>query len=106
MLRSLVGSEMCIRDSSSTISSGELSGCAAAEVFIVLCLPYDMAKNTLTTDDARDQHGNPAGILEQANDIFDETVTLRRELHKWPELGNHLPRTRDAVLAALQGPAP
>ena len=62
-----------------------------------------MAKNTLTTDDARDQHGNPAGILEQANDIFDETVALRRELHKWPELGNHLPRTRDAVLAALQG---
>ena len=62
-----------------------------------------MAKNTLTTDDARDQHGNPAGILEQANDLFDETVTLRRELHKWPELGNHLPRTRDAVLAALQG---
>ena len=39
-----------------------------------------MAKNTLTTDDARDQHGNPAGILEQANDIFDETVALRREL--------------------------
>jgi len=62
-----------------------------------------MAKNTLNTDGARDQHGNPAGILEQANDIFDETVTLRRELHKWPELGNHLPRTRDAVLAALEG---
>jgi hippurate hydrolase len=62
-----------------------------------------MAKNTLTTDDARDQHGNPAGILEQANDVFDETVALRRELHKWPELGNHLPRTRDAVLAALDG---
>ncbi len=62
-----------------------------------------MAKNTVNTDDARNQHGNPAGILEQANDLFDETVTLRRELHKWPELGNHLPRTRDAVLAALQG---
>ena len=62
-----------------------------------------MAKNTLNTDNARDQHGNPAGILEQANDLFDETVALRRELHKWPELGNHLPRTRDAVLAALQG---
>ena len=62
-----------------------------------------MAKNTLTTDNARDQHGNPAGILEQANDLFDETVALRRELHKWSELGNHLPRTRDAVLAALQG---
>jgi hippurate hydrolase len=62
-----------------------------------------MAKNTLNTDDARDAHGNPAGILEQANDVFDETVALRRELHKWPELGNHLPRTRDAVLAALEG---
>jgi amidohydrolase len=62
-----------------------------------------MAKNTLNTDDARGQHGNPAGILEQANDLFDETVALRRELHKWPELGNHLPRTRDAVLAALEG---
>ena len=62
-----------------------------------------MAKNILNTDDARDQHGNPTGILEQANDLFDETVALRRELHKWPELGNHLPRTRDAVLAALEG---
>ncbi len=62
-----------------------------------------MAKNTVNTDDARDLHGNPVGILEQANDLFDETVALRRELHKWPELGNHLPRTREAVLAALQG---
>ena len=68
-----------------------------------MCLPCGMAKNTLSTDDARDQHGNPAGILEQASDLMADTVTLRRELHKWPELGNHLPRTRDAVLAALQG---
>ena len=37
-----------------------------------------MAKNTVNTDDARDLHGNPAGILEQANDLFDETVALRR----------------------------
>jgi amidohydrolase len=62
-----------------------------------------MAKNTLNTDAARDEHGSPTGILEQANDVFDEVVTLRRELHKWPEIGNHLPRTRDAVLAALEG---
>jgi len=62
-----------------------------------------MAKNTLSTDDARDQHGTPTGILEQANDLFAETVALRRELHRWPEIGNHLPRTRDAVLSALQG---
>ena len=62
-----------------------------------------MAKNTLSTDDARDQHGDPASILEQANELFAETVELRRELHKWPEIGNHIPRTREAVLAALEG---
>ncbi len=62
-----------------------------------------MAKNTLSTDAARDQHGTPSGILEQANDLFAETVALRRDLHRWPEIGNHLPRTREAVLSALQG---
>jgi len=62
-----------------------------------------MAKNTLTADDARDQHGNPAGILEQAQDLMGEIVELRRELHRWPEIGNHLPKTREAVLAALEG---
>ena len=62
-----------------------------------------MAKNTLTADDARDQHGNPAGILEQAQDLMGDIVELRRELHRWPEIGNHLPKTREAVLAALEG---
>jgi amidohydrolase len=62
-----------------------------------------MAKNTLTTDEARDQHGNPTGLLEQANDVFDDMVTLRRDLHEWPEVSNHLPRTRERVLHALEG---
>ena len=62
-----------------------------------------MAKNTLPTDDARDEHGDPAGILEQANDVFADMVTLRRELHQWPEVSNHLPRTRERVLQALEG---
>jgi hypothetical protein len=58
-----------------------------------------MSKNTLTTDDARDQHGNPTGLLEQANDVFEDMVTLRRDLHEWPEVSNYLPRTRERVLA-------
>ena len=62
-----------------------------------------MSKNTLTVDEARDQHGTPAGIMEQANDVFDEIVALRRDLHTWPEIGNDLPRTREAVLGALEG---
>lgn len=62
-----------------------------------------MAKNTLTTDEARDEHGNPTGLLEQANDVFDDMVTLRRDLHEWPEISNHLPRTRERVLHSLEG---
>ena len=68
-----------------------------------MCLPWGMAKNTLTTDDARDQHGKPTGLLEQANEVFDEMVALRRDLHLWPEIGNHLPRTRERVLQSLEG---
>ena len=62
-----------------------------------------MARNILGTDDARDQHGAPTGLLEQANDVFDDMVALRRDLHEWPEVSNHLPRTRERVLESLQG---
>ena len=62
-----------------------------------------MSKNTMTTDSARDVHGNPEGLLEQANDVFDDMVTLRRDLHEWPEISNHLPRTRERVLQSLEG---
>lgn len=62
-----------------------------------------MAKNTLSTEAAREQHGSPDGLLEQANDVFDDMVTLRRDLHRWPEIGNHLPRTRERVLESLEG---
>lgn len=39
----------------------------------------------------------------QALDLQDRTVALRRELHRHPELGNHLPVTREVVLEALDG---
>jgi len=42
-------------------------------------------------------------LKEEALDLLDDAVRLRRSLHEWPEIGNHLPRTRDEVLAALEG---
>jgi len=32
-----------------------------------------------------------------------QVVALRRRIHQYPELGNHLPRTREAVLEAIAG---
>ena len=40
-------------------------------------------------------------LLAQARDLQPRTVALRRAVHRHPELGLHLPRTRDAVLEAL-----
>lgn len=40
---------------------------------------------------------------EEAHDYLGDAVLLRRQLHQWPELGNHLPITRDAVLSSLEG---
>lgn len=42
-------------------------------------------------------------IREQALDLQDETIALRRRLHTRPELGNDLPNTREAVLESLEG---
>jgi hippurate hydrolase len=42
-------------------------------------------------------------VKDQARDLLDETVALRRALHEWPEIGNELPITRDRVLESLDG---
>ena len=42
-----------------------------------------------------------AGLGEQARRLHPRTVALRRALHRHPELGLNLPRTRDAVVAEL-----
>ena len=42
-------------------------------------------------------------LRDEARDLLDETVALRRTLHRWPELGNDLPVTKEHVLAALEG---
>jgi amidohydrolase len=41
------------------------------------------------------------GLHAQARSVQPRTVALRRALHRRPELGLDLPRTRDAVVAAL-----
>lgn len=42
-------------------------------------------------------------LHEEALEIQDETVALRRALHERPEVGNDLPITRERVLEALDG---
>ncbi|SEH00051.1 hippurate hydrolase [Nonomuraea solani] len=42
-------------------------------------------------------------FTESAQDMRDELVQLRHSLHTTPELGLHLPRTQEKVLAALEG---
>ena len=42
-------------------------------------------------------------MRDSARGQLDAAIELRRDLHRWPEVGNHLPRTRDAVLAAIEG---
>ena len=39
---------------------------------------------------------------EHAAESLDRATALRRRLHEWPEIGNHLPRTRDEVLADIE----
>ena len=42
-------------------------------------------------------------LRDEARELLDRTVDLRRTLHRWPELGNDLPVTKENVLAALEG---
>jgi amidohydrolase len=42
-------------------------------------------------------------ILDEAEGLLDQTVELRRRIHRHPEVGLELPRTQGAVLEALDG---
>jgi amidohydrolase len=42
-----------------------------------------------------------SGVLTDARALLPDTVALRRSLHRRPEIGLRLPRTQEAVLAAL-----
>ncbi len=41
-------------------------------------------------------------LLEEATEVHDRTTALRHHLHRHPELGNHLPLTREAVLIEIE----
>ena len=59
-----------------------------------------MAENTQTMA-ARETHGVAASITEHVEELQSGAVALRRKLHEWPETGNVLPRTREAVIESL-----
>ena len=42
-------------------------------------------------------------LLAAAQDLLAETIDLRRDLHRHPEIGNDIPITRGLVLEALEG---
>jgi amidohydrolase len=42
-------------------------------------------------------------LREEAKELHDDTVRLRRQLHERPEQGNELPVTREIVLEAIDG---
>ena len=65
---------------------------------------YDeqMAENP-GTNSAREIHGTARNLSEHVDGFYDGAVALRRRLHEWPEVGNHLPTTREAVLESLEG---
>ncbi|WP_347030749.1 hypothetical protein [Brevibacterium paucivorans] len=42
-------------------------------------------------------------FVAEAQEIAPDLITLRREIHADPELGNDLPRTQKRVLDALAG---
>ena len=45
----------------------------------------------------------PSELLAQAKTLLDETIQLRRKIHRQPELGLQLPKTQAAVLEAISG---
>ena len=52
---------------------------------------------------AQEKHGAAASLKDEVGGLMKTTVALRRDLHKWPEIGNTLPKTREQVLTALEG---
>jgi hippurate hydrolase len=43
------------------------------------------------------------GLLDDARALLDDTIDLRRRIHRHPEIGLSLPRTQETVLGALEG---
>lgn len=61
------------------------------------------AADVTTTDLLQPDALQPDALLAGAGALLDDVVALRRDLHRWPELGLDLPRTQARVLEALDG---
>src|SRR5918911_4510885 len=44
-----------------------------------------------------------ADILDEAKTVLDDTIQLRRRIHRHPEIGLMLPRTQAMILESLDG---
>ncbi|MEK7292086.1 MAG: M20 family metallopeptidase [Actinomycetota bacterium] len=65
------------------------------------CLPWGMA-TTPKSAPATDRHGSPTGIREHAAGLLGRARELRRDIHRWPEIGLDLPKTRARLLSELE----
>ncbi len=52
---------------------------------------------------ATERHGTPSGVIDHAAGLLEDARSVRRDLHRWPEVGLDLPKTKDRVLEALDG---
>lgn len=52
---------------------------------------------------AADRHGAATGVREHAAGFLNRAREVRRDLHRWPEIGLDLPKTRERVLTELEG---
>jgi hippurate hydrolase len=57
----------------------------------------------MTEVERRSRTVESGDVVAEAEGMLDDAIALRRTLHRWPEVGNTLPVTRDTVLAALEG---
>ena len=54
------------------------------------------------TDLERAEHIGATGLIDDAKGYLPGAVELRRTLHRYPEVGNHLPITQEQVSAAIR----
>jgi len=56
-----------------------------------------------TDREVRSRTVSSGDVIEETDGLLDAAIELRRTLHRWPEIGNDLPVTRETVLGALDG---
>lgn len=57
---------------------------------------------TPKTAPATERHGSATGIREHSEGLLGRARELRRDLHRWPEIGLDLPKTRERLLSELE----